>query len=115
MPRTSIATQTLTYQSGATITFSAADSANNMLFSNDGETLLVVKNGGASSITVTVVSVADLYGRTGDISASVAAGATWISGPLEPSIWNQTSSDLGKTYVNFSSATSVTVGAIKYA
>lgn len=115
MPRTSIATQTLSFQSGAAITLSAADSANGMLFSNDGETLLVVRNASASSITVTVVSVADLYGRTGDISATVAAGAFWISGPLEPSIWNQTSSDLGKTYVNFSSATSVTVGAIKYA
>lgn len=114
MPRTAIAIQEIPFLGSGAISFAAADAVNGMLFPNDGKTVLLVKNGGASAITLTVVSVADEYGRSGDIAPPVAAGEERIVGPLRPALFNQRSgADAGKVYVNFSSGTSVTVAALR--
>ncbi|MFK7695405.1 hypothetical protein [Paenibacillus sp. HJGM_3] len=113
MPRTAIPIQTNNFQGGANVTLGAADSVNGMQFPNDGDTTLMVRNAGGSAITVTVVSVPDEAGRTGDLALSVTAGGVAIFGPFRPAWWNQSGADAGKVNVNFSSATSVTVGAIK--
>lgn len=113
MGRTSIAVQTVPFQRGATVTFTAADATNQMVVVNDGQTILLVKNGSASSINVTITAVADEAGRSTNLVQAVAAGAEAILGPFRPAWWNQRSTDLGKIYVDFSAGTSVTVAALK--
>jgi len=115
MARTAIAVQEVPFQGSAAVNFGAADSVNGMVFPNDGRTILLVKNAGAAPITVTVASVQDEYGRSGDISAaSVDVGAERVVGPLRPALWNQKSgTDMGKVYVDVSDDTSVTVAALR--
>lgn len=115
MPRTSIAIQSIPYQKGATITLSSADATNGMMVNNNGELLIYVRNAGGTTVNVTIVSVPDQAGRTGDFVVGLAPGAFATFGPFEPAWWNQTSgADLGKIYVNFASGTSMTVGAAQY-
>lgn len=112
MARTAIAVQEIQFLGSGAIAFTAADATNGMMFPNDGRTVLLIKNGGAGAITVTVTSVPDEYGRTGDLIISVAAGEERIVGPLRPALFNQRSgADQGTVYVGFSAATSVTVAA----
>ena len=114
MARTAIAVQEIAYLGSGAINFSAADATNGMMFPNDGRTVLLVKNDGTSAITATVVSVADEYGRTGDIAPTVAAGEIRIIGPLRSGLFNQKNgADQGKVYVNFSADTNVKVAAVR--
>lgn len=115
MPRTVIPVQaSLANTTALTPTFGATDSTNNMMFVNDGDVHLHVKNASGASITVTHVSVPDPYGRLGDIITTVPAGAERIIPCVSPSLFNQTSgADAGNVYVNFSASASVTVGAFK--
>lgn len=113
MARTAIAVQPVN-QTGVAPTYAAADSANGMSFTNDGRTVLHVKNGGASPITVTIVSVPCSHGRTGDISVTIANGAEKIIGVFDKALFNQSGADAGKVFVNFSASASVTVAAFKF-
>ena len=91
----------------------AADGVNGNYFINNGRTLLIIKNGGASSITATVTSVPDPYNRTGDVTATVAAGAEVVLGPFEQTLFNQASGvTAGGVQLAFSDATSVTLSAV---
>lgn len=113
MARTAITIQTLpTTGAGDTdLAFTAADATNDMSFANDGKTLFFVKNASASPVTATVVSVADEYGRTGDLAFVVAAGKTGVCGPFRPQgIWNQST---GLVHVDFAADTDITVAALK--
>lgn len=68
---------------GVTVTFIAADTTNKNQGLMTGDELLIARNTGASSRTVTVESVANVRGRLGSISAeSIAAGAYRIYGPF---------------------------------
>lgn len=88
--------------SGSVLTLTAADAANGNQFTASGRDLVIARNSGASSHTVTISSTADPYGRTGDVNAqSVAAGAVRIFGPLPADGWRQTD---GKIYVSADSA-----------
>lgn len=115
MPRTVIPVQaSLPNTTAITPTFGATDSANNMMFLNDGQVFLYVKNASGASITVTLVSVPDPFGRLGDIITTVPAGADRIIPCVSPNLFNQTvNGDAGNVYVNFSASASVTVGAFK--
>jgi hypothetical protein len=110
MARTAIPIQTIQGGASAAVTFTNADAANGMEFENDGATDLIVKNDDASPKTVTVVSVADEAGRTGDLAPSVAAGEVRAYGKLRPAWWNQSN---GKVNVNFSAATNLKVAAVR--
>lgn len=62
----------------------------------DGKTLLVAHNTNAGAQTVTISSVADRNGRTGDITAySIAAGRVATFGPFGREGWAQAD---GKVY-----------------
>jgi len=111
MARTAIPVQTIVKNTGAAISFMAADAVNNMEFVNDGNTELLVNNGGGSACTVTVHSVADPFGRTGDLTPSVAASAIESFPALDPVLWNQPGSS--QVNVDFSESTSVTVAAVR--
>lgn len=92
------------------VTFTNGDSANDMYFVNDGNTILIAKNADAGAHAGSLVSVADQFGRTGDDPFSIAAGATLVAGPFPASLWNQAG---GIMHVDFTTATSVTIAAVK--
>ena len=98
------------------ITFGAADS-NGDEFVNDGRTLLAVKNGGGSSVTVTVTAqnTSTRVKHWGDITkanggAAVAAGGIDLFGPFPSRPFNDAD---GKVQVTYSGVTSVEVAAVK--
>jgi hypothetical protein len=113
MPRTSIPITTVAFQQGTTHSYTVADSTNGMMFTNDGLTVLVVKNASGASINVTINAVADEAGRSVNYVQAVGAGAEATMGPFRPVWWNRRSTDLGKVYVDFSASASVSVAALK--
>jgi len=75
---------------GVAVTEAAADVVNFNSFVSTGKELLVARNTDTNPHTVTINSVADDKGRTGDITAeSIAAGAIRIYGPFAKSYWAQ--------------------------
>lgn len=108
MARTALAIQSIPANSGAQLTSATPDAGNGNYFPNDGQTVLVVYNGDASSKTVTVVSVPCSHGRSGDVAVTVAAGAQAELGPFQTDTFNQAD---GTVQVNWSASTSVKVTA----
>jgi hypothetical protein len=101
MARTAIAGQAAPGCTGAGVTGliltqTAADTGNNNSTPSTGKELLVAYNSdGANTYTVTVTSVADPLGRTGDISAfSIAHGKIAIFGPFQQTGWRQPDGNL---------------------
>lgn len=111
MPRTALTVQSLGLNGQLNATMTAADATNGMAFVNDGQTVLVVRNTDASAKTVTVKSVPDEWGRSGDVTCVVAASGVGILGPFTPAIFNQSD---GTINVDFSASTGVTVAASKF-
>lgn len=106
------------YNGISNLTLTAADSVNGMMFVNDGRTILVVLNNDVSSKTVTIVSVPDENGRTGDIVLTVPAAVGGFPGvaitdQLPTALFTQQATDPGNVYVTFSAATSVKVAAVR--
>jgi hypothetical protein len=106
---------TLAYQqvktSGVALSLAAANGGGDSIPPN-ANGALVVKNGGGSGITVTVVVPGNTkYGPANpDIAVSVAAGATELIGPLPNDLRNPTTGLVDLTY---SGVTTVTVGGIQ--
>src|SRR4051794_29844282 len=100
MPRTAVAVQEVLPQTNALLTQVVADAVNNNMFPNDGRTVLIVENPTAGALNITVVSVADQHGRTGDQVISIPATSKQVIGPLRQAIWNQFAADIGNVYVN---------------
>lgn len=97
----------------AVVAYVAANAAGDM-FANNGKMSYRVKNGSGAGITVTVQSVADPYGRTGDQVIAVAAGAEVVVGLLDPALWNQRSGNIGFVQITYSAVASVTVAIIQH-
>lgn len=110
MPRTTIVVQQPT-DIGILLARTNGDAVNNHDFINNGSTTLIVKNGGASSIDVTLKFAADKFGRTGTKVIAIAAAAEKVIGPFVPELYNQD----GKVQFDLSAATTVTVAAINSA
>lgn len=111
MPRTPIPVTDIPYSNGVAVTWTAADSANNHSFPNDGQTLLLVRNTDAATKTVTVVSVPDDGGRLGDITLTAPATAGVCTTNLVPiKGYNQTD---GTVNVNVAVATGVTLACVR--
>lgn len=75
----------------------AGDTANGHEFVSTGKELLLVHNTDAGPQDVTVVSVADSQGRTGDEVKNILADEWAILGPFKQAGWMQTD---GKIYVD---------------
>lgn len=96
--------------SGLSPSFSAADVAGDE-FVNGGRTILYVKNGGASQITVTVDSAKPCnYGFDHDLTVNVPAGDERVIGPFAPDRFNNSSA---RVAVSYTDVTSVTVAALE--
>ena len=82
-------------------------------FANDGKTFFHVKNGGGSSINVTLASqVTNPPAGTAATNKviAVAAGSEKMIGPLPANGWNDSN---GQVHAGYSAVSSVTVAAVK--
>lgn len=96
-PLTALGTKTNVYTANAAdLTMTAADVSNKEQVTATGNELIIAHNTGASTYTITISSVVDEQGRTGDISAySLGAGEYAVFGPFGTEGWRQTD---GKLY-----------------
>lgn len=79
---------------------------------NDGREFIVVKNGSAASINVTITTGGTLMGvAVTDTVVAVAAGAEAFIGPFAPVLYNQPSTDY--VFVDYSAVAAVTVALVK--
>lgn len=108
MARTAITTQTPNY-AGTVPSYAAADGVNNMYYVNTGRTILHIKNGGASPITVTIHAPGTADGMTlAGQTVTIANAAEKMICLKNKALYDQAD---GTVYVDFSAATSVTVAA----
>lgn len=116
--RTTIPVQTVSPSTGLqSVTYTAADAANNHIVANDGNTQIIVINCDVAAKTVTIHSVPDENGRTGDIilivpAASGSVCALGMSPRLPPALFSQQNSDAGSVYVDVSAATNLKLAAV---
>lgn len=112
MPRTDIPVEDVSVNGNFIGTETAADDTNDHEMVNDGSTILIAINRAASTPAVTIVSVADEYGRTGDITQVLAATELRVFGPFKPKAnWNQSN---GKVHIDVVGvATSVAFTALR--
>lgn len=94
------------------ITFTTADAGNDHDFDNSGNDFLWIQNDGGGAVQVTVVSVADPFGRTGDIVMSVGAAARGVAGPFPQPLFNQSGGRRVNVLLDID--TSVTLAVIRY-
>lgn len=87
--------------SGVSLNLQAGDAANGNQFAMVGGEFIILQNSGGTPRVVTLSSVADAYGRTKDISETLAAGAFAVYGPFLPAGWKQTD---GNFYLNVAHA-----------
>lgn len=114
MARTQITVQALPINGAAAVTFVSADAANGMFFVNDGDTQVMVRNTDASTHTVTIDSVADSAGRTGDIVTTVPiTTGLVVSSRLSPALFNQLGTN--NCNVDFSASTGMTIAVVQAA
>ena len=111
MARTEITAQSID-RDGLASAFTAANADGHKLL-NNGDQFIIVKNGGASPINVTIQTPATIEGiAIAEVVIAVAASAEEMIGNFPPSIFNQTD---GMIYIDFSAVTDITVGAFKIA
>lgn len=95
-PLTALGTKTDAYAAGAAdLTMTAADVAESEEATHTGDIIVIAHNTGASPYTVTVSSVVDRLGRTGDITTySLAADDYAVFGPFNTEGWLQADGNL---------------------
>lgn len=114
MSHTLLAVQTIS-DDGVAPTYGAAPAAGNVI-PGDGSTWVHVKNGGGSSINVTVATGGTLDGEpVADKVIAVPNGGERIIGPFRPRAFNQPpgATHAGMVTLDYSAVTTVTVGAFK--
>lgn len=111
MARTALTVQAISL-AGLTPTFNAAMAVDGNSFKNDGNVIIDVKNGSASPITVTIQTPAKVQSiDLAEIVVTVpATTGDKVIGPFDPSLFNQAD---GSVYVDFSSATTVTIAVFR--
>ena len=75
-------------------------------FQNDGKTILIVTNGSASTLVVTIVTPGTVDGLAiGDRTVSIAAGVKEAIGPFQRRIYNYSDGDVTVEYDGTASVT----------
>jgi hypothetical protein len=111
MARTLLSVQPVV-RTGLAVSYAAADGTDQNAVPNDGRTILHVKNGGGSSINVTIDTPGSVDGlAVGNLVVAVPAGAERFIGPFPTNIYSQAD---GNLYVDWSAVTSVTVAALTF-
>lgn len=83
-------------------------------FSNNGRTIVLAKNTGASAATVTLAAtqtVTDASLSVPDLAVTVSTSETRVIGPLPKATFNNSSSKVSMTYA---SSSSMTIGLLKW-
>ena len=92
------------------ISFTLVVAADDAQFLNDGQTVLIVQNGGVGVETITAISVADQFGRSLDLDVTPTNAKESIAGPFRKSIYNQSD---GYVHLDTADAT-LSVAAVKF-
>lgn len=88
---------------GVAVTMTAEDASNHSQFAWTGAEILIIHNTDSGSHTWTLTSVADPFGRSGDITTeTIAAGAIRVVDCLSSLGWRQTN---GMVYLAANDAT----------
>lgn len=114
MARTALASHALVDE-GVAVTMTAANVDGHSI-AGGGDVILLVENGSAGSINVTIQTAATTDGlAVADQVVAVAAGALKAIGPFKPTTYDRASgaADAGKVYVDFSAVTTVTCAALE--
>ncbi len=112
MPRVDIPVEGLSPNGNFIGTETSADDTNDHEMVNDGNTILIAINRAADTPSVTIVSVSDEYGRTGDIVQVLVATELRVFGPFKPKAnWNQANGKVNIDVVG--TATSVAFTALR--
>jgi len=91
------------------ISFTAVSASDT--FVNSGRELIIIKNGDGSPRDSVVVSVADEYGRTGDLTITTANAEQSTAGPFPTRLWNNGG---GLVTVTHAYTTSITIAVVQY-
>jgi hypothetical protein len=95
----------------AGVTLPASSAVTQQSFDNSGQELIVIKNGGAGPITVTIDIPFVVDGQAvEDRTVTIAAGATKVIGPFNRATYNQTD---GTVHLDLSDTASVTIGVVQ--
>ena len=107
-------TVTTVGRAGTAQSLADADQTNGDKFQNDGRTFLILNNlTGATTATITVLTGSTYGGfAVGNQAITLNPAATKIVGPFNKAIFDQTSTDAGYVYLDYSAATSVTLMVI---
>ena len=95
---------------GALLEWTEADTVNGNRFVNTGREILLVDNTGTDTVTVTVKSVADVFGRTGDAIRNVVAGTSAVFQMFPTAGWQQPD---GYIYVDCTAVDDVKLAVIR--
>lgn len=100
------------------VLLTAADAANGHIIPNDGRTVIIAVNNDVAAKTVTISSVPDENGRSGDIVLVVPAATGSVPGiaitdTLPPALFSQQNADAGNIYLQVSAATSLKLAAVR--
>jgi len=101
-------------RTGVEMDLVAANSTSGQEFSNDGRTMLVVKNFGGDTVSVNVEYQASLDGglvTPGNLDAAVGDGETRLFGPFPAELYNDSDGNVEIDYTGV--VTSVSVGAFR--
>lgn len=111
MPRTALTVQRID-RDGLVVSYTAGDSINGHEFANSTQDVFLhIKNGGASSINVTLITSATIDGlAVADKVVAVAAAAEKFIGPFANGTYGQ---EDNLVHVDLSDDTSVTLAAIR--
>jgi len=96
--------------SGVDLDWTEADTVNYNRFVNTGREILVVDNTGSDTVTVTVSSVADPYGRTGDATKAVVAGESAVFQMFPTAGWQQSD---GYIYVSCTAVDDINLAVLR--
>lgn len=112
MARQSYTAQTAVRTSSGIVGTERDGHADGHSVANDGRIIMVVRNSGAGSHTISALTPGTVDGNAvADLSITVAAGVTRIVGPFPTSVYNQAD---GALYVDFdASPTEVKVQYVK--
>lgn len=78
---------------GVASTFQAGDASLGNTFPMMGGEIVIARNVGVVSRTITMKSISDPFGRTGDLSEALAAGQYKVFGPFNTPGWRQSGAD----------------------
>lgn len=112
MARTTLSVQDLV-PTGLAQSYTAGDAANGMQFNLSGNTFLHVKNTGGGALTLTLVSNGVKVGGVAIPDQTVTVPATTgdrMIGPIDPRVFGQSG---GLAYINLSTATGITLAALR--